>query len=161
MKIILLKKDIYGIIDLRNQKDNYLILDNINDFNQILKSMITIGINKLDYKYCSLENNTIIPVVINIKDDLFNQMQTFKFTRVRYSELEIDEKVKKSLIENMVKNKKHQKELDIEAQAIKLIIKKEFGKDVKKKLSKLSDDMDILNKEVANINYKNYLEEFV
>ena len=161
MKVILLKKEILGITDLRKHKDDYLILENVLDFNQILTGLSSVGINRLDYKYCSLSDSEDIPFLINVQNDIFNQMQTFKFYRVRYSELNISNDEKKALIERVVKDDMFKRTASIESKAIKLIVKKEFGKDVKKKLSKLADEMDKIESDMSNINYKDYLNEFI
>jgi len=88
-------------------------------------------------------------------------MEEFSFERVTFAELNIEEESKKKIISDMVTKNNMIKIEEIEKQAIKLIIKKEFGENVTKKLGKLKDKIDELEGEIKNVDYKKHLNEYV
>ena len=159
MRILILNKKAKGIINLKEQ--DHFLLDNIDNFGEVLKKIIAVGKNHFDYKFCVMEDGEFIPFFMKIKFKMMNQMEEFSFDRVKFSELDIDEKVKEKFIVDMVEKNNLIKIGDIEKQVLKLIIRKEFGENIEKKVNKFKNEYESLEKEMKNIDYKKYINDFV
>lgn len=158
MRALIIKKNANGIINLKDYE--HFVLGEITDFGQITNELIKNGKSHFDFKCCILKNEDYIPFIMNIEDTIINQMQNFSFTRVKFKELSISDDEKELEIKKIIL-KNHLSDIEIlEHKAIKLIVRKEFGNNVKNELSEIGSKINKLEKEMDNIDYKKYLEEF-
>ena len=159
MRILILKKDVMGIVCLKNI-EHYLI-PNVEDFNKISDELYKARKDTREYKYCEFGNDDFIPFYMRIKDRMFNQMATFEVERVRYSDLNLDEAEKETMIKKMIADKNLPIISDLENKGLKFLLRRELGEDTEDKLLKIGSDIEILEKEVKECNYKKYLDELV
>jgi exonuclease VII large subunit len=159
MRVLILNKKANGIINLKEEE--YFVLDEITEFGQVLRKLTESKKNYFDYKYCVLEENQFIPFFMKTKTKLINQMEEFDFERVRFSELNIEEADKEKIITEMVKTKSNANIKTLEEEVLTLIVKRELGENIEKRINKIKDKFDKIEKELKNIDYKKFLNEFV
>jgi hypothetical protein len=159
MRVLILRNTANGIINIKDYE--YFVIDNVTDFRQIITELVSMNKSQFDFKYCILEENEFIPFFMNVKNKLYNQMQEFSFDRVKYSDLAVSEDQKEAMIKQVVIQKNTILIQQLEKQGISLLLKREFGNEVNDDFLKVGEEIEKLENEIKDINYKNYLDEYV
>lgn len=159
MRILLIANTAEGIINLKETE--HFVLNNITDFIQVIQELLRNQKSQYNFKYCTLEENSFIPFFMRVKNGLYNQMQTFSFERVKYSELNIDQEKKEEMIREMIMRNNVPEIKALEDKGLKLLLRKELGTKCEDDLIEIGEKIEILEKEIKNVDYQKYLNEFV
>jgi len=154
-----LKRDVSGIVFLSNLE--HYFFDNVKSFSKFSEELYRSGINIADFKYCEFGDTEKVPNCIRIKNKMFNQMDIFEVERVKYKELNVDEKVKESKIREMVCDKNKPLVSNLEDKGIRTLFRKEIGEEMDEAILKIGADIEKLEKEIKECNYKDYMDELV
>lgn len=159
MRILILKRDVSGIVFLSNLE--HYFIDNVKSFSKISDELYRSGKKMADFKYCEFGDTETVPNCIKIKDKMFNQMDVFEVERVKYSELNLDDSVKESMIKEMVCDNNKPVISTLEDQGVRLLFRKEIGEDKEEEILKIGAEIEKLEKEIKECNYKDYMDELV
>ena len=158
-KILVIPQEVTGKTDLR--KVDFYTQDNIQYVEEIQRLLVTKGLDFSKYKYCSLENESDIPIFIDVKDKISNStMAQFEIEKCKFKDVDADDV--SLLIENRYLTKLLQKRYELYQKALDLIIEEKLsGKENEEAYKPLKTEYTKLSKQITSFDYKKYLNEIV
>lgn len=160
-RILLLPKNVTGIIDVRKQ--NYYILDSVNYLEEITNYLLKNGKRITDFKFCQFEPNDIIPFFVNVKDKLSNsQFQEFEIEKVKFRDMPDTEENKKAYIEARHLTPLQQQMQQIVYQTNYIVAMEKLGEEIKEDdLIQLGLKKDKIKEEMSKFKYQDFYDEIV
>jgi len=159
-RILLIPIKTEDAIDVRSV--DYLIIDNARYLEDIPKTLMSKGKNINNYKYCQFEEKEVIPFFMKIKDKLGNGMQEFEAEKLTFNEIVGEDDYKKSLIEERHVLPIQKKLQELMNKANYMIVSEKLGTEAKEEdYLNLGIEKEKLEKEIAEFDYKKYLNEIV
>lgn len=178
-KILVIPEDSQGIIDVR--KVDYLIINKVSYLEDIYSALVSRGKSINKYKFCQFESDGFIPFFINIKDKLSTNnsnttqkqrvefmvsknyaMLEFEIERITFNQLNVEEDVKKQMLEERYIAPNQNKIKEIVYKTAFLMASEKLGDEVNQdNFINLKIEKEKLDEEISQFDYKKHLNEIV